>query len=151
MSEDISWRSPSFRQSVVNKINEAIQISGVHSNINGVDMEIRVFSKAKNKDEYLSFVARLIIHVREMITKKHQINHNLTMDNNDSEILAPRIREYVSTCCICFENLVNTVLIPCGHLTLCFNCASERNGGFELKSCPICRTKVQKVIKTYRT
>lgn len=29
-------------------------------------MENHVFSKARNKDEYLSFVARLIIHVREM-------------------------------------------------------------------------------------
>lgn len=29
-------------------------------------MENHVFSKAKNKDEYLSFVARLILHVREM-------------------------------------------------------------------------------------
>lgn len=29
-------------------------------------MEQHVFSKARSKDEYLSFVARLIIHVREM-------------------------------------------------------------------------------------
>ena len=46
--------------------NEAIQTSGVNSNKNSVDMENHVFSKARNKDEYLSFVARLIIHVREM-------------------------------------------------------------------------------------
>jgi hypothetical protein len=33
---------------------------------NGIDMENHVFQKARNKDEYLGFVARLILHVREM-------------------------------------------------------------------------------------
>ncbi|KAG5675912.1 hypothetical protein PVAND_005771 [Polypedilum vanderplanki] len=69
MDEDMSWRSPSFRQSVVNKINEAISSSDITPKKNTVDMENHVFSKARNKDEYLSFIARLIIHVREMNNK----------------------------------------------------------------------------------
>lgn len=31
-----------------------------------MEMENHVFQKAKNKDEYLGFVARLILHVREL-------------------------------------------------------------------------------------
>ncbi|KAF5271365.1 hypothetical protein FQA39_LY08163 [Lamprigera yunnana] len=33
-------------------------------------MENHVYQKAKSKNEYLGFVARLILHVREMNTKK---------------------------------------------------------------------------------
>lgn len=36
------------------------------SSKNGIEMENHVFHKARNKDEYLGFVARLILHVREM-------------------------------------------------------------------------------------
>lgn len=46
--------------------NEAISHSDLTPKKNTVDMENHVYSKARNKDEYLSFVARLIIHVREM-------------------------------------------------------------------------------------
>ncbi|XP_029720029.1 mediator of RNA polymerase II transcription subunit 15 [Aedes albopictus] len=75
MAEDNSWKTPSFRQSVVNKINEAIQQSGMTSSKNGLEMENHVFQKARNKDEYLGYVARLILHVREMNTKnKNQQN-----------------------------------------------------------------------------
>ncbi|XP_055683942.1 mediator of RNA polymerase II transcription subunit 15 isoform X1 [Lutzomyia longipalpis] len=69
MSEDNSWRTPSFRQNVVAKINEAIQSSGMNTTKSSIEMENHVFVKARNKDEYLSFVARLILHVREMNTK----------------------------------------------------------------------------------
>uniref|UniRef100_A0A182WGV3 Mediator of RNA polymerase II transcription subunit 15 n=1 Tax=Anopheles minimus TaxID=112268 RepID=A0A182WGV3_9DIPT len=75
MAEDNSWKTSNFRQSVVNKINEAIQQTGMTSSKNGIDMESHVFHKARNKDEYLGFVARLILHVREMNTKhKNQQN-----------------------------------------------------------------------------
>ncbi|ENN79019.1 hypothetical protein YQE_04521, partial [Dendroctonus ponderosae] len=37
-------------------------------------MENHVFQKAKNREEYLSFVARLILHVREMNKKPGQLS-----------------------------------------------------------------------------
>ncbi|XP_062549105.1 mediator of RNA polymerase II transcription subunit 15 [Armigeres subalbatus] len=73
-AEDISWKTANFRQSVVNKINEAIQQSGMTSSKNGLEMENHVFQKARTKDEYLSYVARLILHVREMNTKNKSQN-----------------------------------------------------------------------------
>ncbi|CAO1341605.1 unnamed protein product [Diamesa tonsa] len=63
------WNSPLFRQSVANKIHGFIQTSGVRFNMSSVDMESHVFSKAGNKDEYLSFIARLIIHLRNIVAK----------------------------------------------------------------------------------
>ncbi|KAG8332152.1 mediator complex subunit Med15 [Homalodisca vitripennis] len=38
---------------------------------NSMEMENHVFQKAKSKEEYLGFVARLILHVREMNSKKN--------------------------------------------------------------------------------
>ncbi|KAJ8920966.1 hypothetical protein NQ315_015760 [Exocentrus adspersus] len=67
---DDSWRTPTFRQSVVTKIEEAIRQSGMNTSRNSIEMENHVFQKAKNKEEYLGFVARLILHVREMKPKQ---------------------------------------------------------------------------------
>ncbi|XP_046466928.1 mediator of RNA polymerase II transcription subunit 15 [Neodiprion pinetum] len=69
-ADESSWRTPAFRQSVVAKIDEAILRSGMPTSKNSVEMENHVFQKAKTKEDYLGFVARLILHVREMNTKK---------------------------------------------------------------------------------
>ncbi|XP_018574538.1 mediator of RNA polymerase II transcription subunit 15-like [Anoplophora glabripennis] len=68
-----SWRSKTFRQCVVNKIEEAIRQSGMNISRNSIEMENHVFQKAKNKEEYLGFAARLILHVREMSYKIENI------------------------------------------------------------------------------
>ncbi|KAG5321360.1 MED15 polymerase, partial [Pseudoatta argentina] len=70
MATDDSWKTSHFRQSVVAKIDEAIQVSGMPTTKNSIEMENHVFQKAKSKEEYLGFVARLILHVREMNSKK---------------------------------------------------------------------------------
>ncbi|XP_017778571.1 PREDICTED: mediator of RNA polymerase II transcription subunit 15 [Nicrophorus vespilloides] len=69
MSDD-NWKAPVFRQNVVSKIDEAIRQSGMATTRNSSEMENHVFQKAKTKEEYLGFVARLILHVREMNSKK---------------------------------------------------------------------------------
>lgn len=70
MAADENWRTTAFRQSVVAKIDEAIRSSGMPTSKNSVEMESHVFQKAKTREEYLGFVARLILHVREMNSKK---------------------------------------------------------------------------------
>ncbi|CAG9825305.1 unnamed protein product [Phaedon cochleariae] len=70
MTDENSWRTPAFRQSVVAKVDEAIRQSGMNTSRNSLEMENHVFQKAKTKEEYLGFVARLILHVREMKPKQ---------------------------------------------------------------------------------
>nr|CAD7590726.1 unnamed protein product [Timema genevievae] len=48
-SEENSWRTTTFRQSVVAKIDEAIQRSGMPTTKNSNEMENHVFQKAKTK------------------------------------------------------------------------------------------------------
>ncbi|GAB6030305.1 mediator complex subunit Med15 [Chamberlinius hualienensis] len=71
-SRDQSWRTPPFRKKIMVQIDEAIRQSGNPTNRNSAEMENHVFNKAKSKDEYLSFVARLILHVREMNSSTKQ-------------------------------------------------------------------------------
>ena len=50
-------------------------------------------------------------------------------------------------CKICFDAPINTVLLPCGHLCVCLECSKRLVGSSRV--CPICRTKIRKVVRTY--
>ncbi|CAH2105035.1 unnamed protein product [Euphydryas editha] len=69
-SDDNNWRTQSVRQTVVSKIEEVIQRSGMQVARNSSEMENHVFTKAKNREEYMNMVAKLILHVREMSQPK---------------------------------------------------------------------------------
>uniref|UniRef100_A0A8C2TBA1 Mediator of RNA polymerase II transcription subunit 15 n=1 Tax=Coturnix japonica TaxID=93934 RepID=A0A8C2TBA1_COTJA len=73
---ETDWRSTNFRQKLVSQIDEAMRKAGVAHNKSSKDMESHVFMKAKTREEYLSLVARLIIHFRDI----HPMNalQNLT-------------------------------------------------------------------------
>lgn len=47
-------------------------------------------------------------------------------------------------CIICFEQPVQTCFIPCGHSCACVECAQQFT-----EQCPVCRGRVQQVIRTY--
>ncbi|CAG0899294.1 unnamed protein product [Darwinula stevensoni] len=51
------------------------------------------------------------------------------------------------TCNICLHNLVNTVLIRCGHLGLCYACALEQWVGPGQGLCPFCRAPISLIQK----
>lgn len=46
-------------------------------------------------------------------------------------------------CSVCMENQINTVLTPCGHVTVCEEC------GKKLELCPLCRSEIKQVIKCF--
>ena len=47
-------------------------------------------------------------------------------------------------CIICFDNKINAVFVPCGHLCCCYSCAAKCK-----KKCPICRKKNKLIQKIY--
>ena len=49
------------------------------------------------------------------------------------------------TCVVCLENPRGTVLIPCGHVCMCLVCSDG------ITQCPVCRTEVNRIIKTYNS
>ncbi|XP_047618249.1 mediator of RNA polymerase II transcription subunit 15 isoform X3 [Phacochoerus africanus] len=70
--QEADWRSAAFRQKLVSQIEDAMRKAGVAHSKSSKDMESHVFLKAKTRDEYLSLVARLIIHFRDIHNKKSQ-------------------------------------------------------------------------------
>ncbi|VDN01049.1 unnamed protein product [Thelazia callipaeda] len=57
--------------------------------------------------------------------------------------------EFGDECRICMNAKVNSVIYTCGHMSMCFECATETwhlNG-----ECPICRKKIEDVIKIYKS
>ncbi|XP_026208519.1 mediator of RNA polymerase II transcription subunit 15-like [Anabas testudineus] len=66
---DSDWRSPQFRQKVVAQIEEAMRKAGTAHTKSSTDMENHVYVRAKTREEYLSLVARLIIHFRDIHKK----------------------------------------------------------------------------------
>uniref|UniRef100_A0A0D6R3M0 RING-type E3 ubiquitin transferase n=1 Tax=Araucaria cunninghamii TaxID=56994 RepID=A0A0D6R3M0_ARACU len=47
-------------------------------------------------------------------------------------------------CVICLEQEYNAVFVPCGHMCCCTSCSSH------LSNCPLCRRRIQQVVRTYR-
>ncbi|CAL1535581.1 unnamed protein product [Lymnaea stagnalis] len=61
----------------------------------------------------------------------------------------PQVEDGASDCKVCWEQTINCVLYTCGHMCLCYNCATTIRG--EKGLCPICRQAIVDVIKIYRS
>lgn len=60
--------------------------------------------------------------------------------------------ENSSSCSVCMENAVDTVIYTCGHMCLCFFCAQKLlKRTDDNRRCPICRSLMRDVIKVYRS
>ncbi|KAK2719402.1 hypothetical protein QYM36_005028, partial [Artemia franciscana] len=66
------WRSAQYRQSVVAKIEEAIRNSGNPTTKSAIEMESHFYQKAKTREDYLGFLARLLLHVSDLNKKNAQ-------------------------------------------------------------------------------
>ena len=47
------------------------------------------------------------------------------------------------TCVVCLDNPRGTVLLPCGHVCVCLLCSDM------IDLCPVCRTDIERVVRTY--
>ena len=67
-----------------------------------------------------------ICHYYRLIRNKLSFKQNNAVIDNDSD-------QQNSTCIICFDKEINTVITNCGHMGYCYECATNMN------SCPVCR------------
>lgn len=51
----------------------------------------------------------------------------------------------VDECVICMTEAINSTFTPCGHRATCIDCGNRMLN----KACPICRTRIESVIRTY--
>ncbi|CAL9774149.1 unnamed protein product [Musa acuminata subsp. burmannicoides] len=65
----------------------------------------------------------------------------------ESEKLSDNMKKdhlMLDICVICLEQEYNAVFVPCGHMCCCTTCSSH------LTSCPLCRKRIDQVVKTFR-
>ncbi|CAM6101627.1 unnamed protein product [Calypogeia fissa] len=65
-------------------------------------------------------------------------------DKSDSESTTLKDTSMPDLCVICLEQDYNAVFVPCGHMCCCTSCSAQ------LSSCPLCRRRIDQVVKTYR-
>jgi len=76
--------------------------------------------------------------LQELERRKKEIKK----DNNSKEEAVP---QEDTSCKICFENTIDAVIIPCGHVAICIACTEG------LKLCPMCRGPVASVVKMFKS
>ncbi|KAE9463903.1 hypothetical protein C3L33_04081, partial [Rhododendron williamsianum] len=59
-------------------------------------------------------------------------------DSSKKDRLMPNL------CVICLEQEYNSVFVPCGHMCCCTLCSSH------LTNCPLCRGRIEQVVRTFR-
>ena len=77
------------------------------------------------------------ISVLSMITSGRNFDVDSISENEN------RPMKEAPICKIFMDNEVDLVLLPCGHLISCVNCAPS------LKDCPVCRQSIHGTVKTY--
>lgn len=60
----------------------------------------------------------------------------------------PEAKEGETTCTICEERGVNTVIKSCNHSVLCVTCA-RKYGEDTLNTCPVCRKEIKRIERIY--
>ena len=64
--------------------------------------------------------------------------------SNLRRLLEDKLEKSLSNqCVICQSTIKNCLLIPCSHISSCFNCSTT------LLKCPICRSKINQCVKVY--
>ena len=61
---------------------------------------------------------------------------SIDMGRNEIKIKNDKLKKELSKCCICYENNVNVIFLPCGHICCCENCT------LSIIKCPLCRELV---------
>lgn len=81
---------------------------------------------------------------------KPRVRHSSRAGSQQPKVAARESSSSPSSkdCPICFERPINCVLYQCGHMCTCYECGVKQ-WKTQSRTCPICRTVIKDVIKTY--
>ena len=85
----------------------------------------------------------------EVVEEEHKEQEQAAADEEDDGDVAAESEEDDDgkICIVCLDGERDHVLIPCGHLCLCGDCAASY--GADDAECPLCRKTVEMVVKTF--
>ena len=91
----------------------------------------------RSQEYYMDRCTKLRAKMREL---RNQNEEQLkAMQRQLEQCRAPQVEESKGrsangvACVVCWENLLQVALVPCGHVCVCISCSSE------LDVCPMCR------------
>jgi len=63
----------------------------------------------------------------------------------DQKILSQKLAQCESTrCCVCYDQVADSVIVPCGHNIMCTDCIEKLN------HCPICNAAIESRLRVYK-
>ena len=103
-----------------------------------------IWIKSENGKSFFSFfhleekMTQQILLEREVneIYKNKIDRYETILGRNEIKIKNDKLKKELSKCCICYENNVNVIFLPCGHICCCENCT------LSIIKCPLCRELV---------
>lgn len=110
----------SFIQMFIDKYIEVLDILKKSKEVN--DKSILLLSKLKRENEHHKTMIELLStegYVKNM--------------------------QHINICSICFTNKINTIILPCGHVSCCDYCLDK----LEDHKCPICRVEIRTFRKLF--
>lgn len=85
-----------------------------------------------------------ILHQKEQIQTLESLMKQVCAENEKLQNKLETLEEG-AVCVICFERNKEALLIPCGHYGFCLPCGEQMLS----KECPLCRKKVERVMKVH--
>eukprot|EP01083_Nonionella_stella_P077483 211627_1 len=107
-----------------------------------------------NSKDYASFFEQ-ISGLNLNGSKLKELNSTLlkltSLNGKDQRVLVSNIERITkqqkqsNICGFCTENMINTVMVPCGHQFACDECTKNH----QIQKCPICRKQIRQTLKTF--
>lgn len=121
-------------------INKKIILDIENNNIKKLDKgdEKIIFKCLKNKYKNEINTLKNTIEILEYnkIIKKKELTDTCNQKNKFIENIELEMKKHLNYCQICFDNKINTVIVPCGH-TYCDKCIQST------KICFFCRGEIK--------
>ena len=124
-----------------------IALNGNKHSMNTLYNEL--FDIRRKTEEFTNFENNKINYIKNLkiIQESCLVAEHQNLINIREEIKT--IRDSIPTeskCSICIDNIKSHIIVPCGHKSICGDCAPQiLQGG----TCPICRQGIQSIIKVY--
>jgi len=136
-------------------------ITNMGFNISYVMMTIREMGLNENMDPIVEDLVLDALLAKNLpmsnnvvqVNNPQPVNNNVIQVNNPQPVVLDNsanslgVEEKIEgMCVVCWSCKINTVCIPCGHMALCFDCSPSLSH----KPCPICRTPISQIIRTFQ-
>ena len=107
-----------------------------------------LFDIRRQTEEFTNFKNNKINYIKNLnIIEEKCKTESQNLENIREEIKI--IRSSIPTeskCAVCIDNIKSHIIVPCGHKSICEDCAPRI---LLDRTCPICRQGIQSIIKVY--